>query len=111
DMPIGLGEPHYVQIIAADKIKADEVYSPVGFNPATRQVDPHAATSEEDARVERDGDTVDVYLTAVRSHFSPDTVRVKQGDTVRFHVTNLEQTHDATHGFALNHFNVNISLE
>lgn len=111
DMPIGLGEPHYVQIISADKIKADEVYSPVGFNPATRQVDPKAPTKAEDARVERNGDVVDVYLTAVRSHFTPDTIRVKQGDTVKFHVTNLEQTHDATHGFALNHFNVNLSLE
>lgn len=111
DMPIGLGEPHYVQIINAEKVKPEEVYSPIGFNPATRQVDPNAAVKEDEAGVSREGDVVSVKLTAVRSHFTPDTIRVKQGDTVKFHVTNLEQTHDATHGFALNHFNVNLSLE
>ena len=50
-------------------------------------------------------------MTAVRSHFKPDRVEVKQGDTVHFHITNLEQTPDATHGFGLGKYDVNLSLE
>ncbi len=111
DLPIGLGEPHYAQMIAADKIKPLEFYSPVGINQVTHQPDPNATTDEKKTRIERQGDVVDVYMTAIRSHFTPDTIRVKQGDTVRFHLTNLEQTRDATHGFAINHYNINLSLE
>ena len=62
-------------------------------------------------RVERKGNAVDVYMTAIRSHFTPDVVRVKEGDKVRIHLTNLEQAHDATHGFAVNSYNINASLE
>ncbi len=40
-------------------------------------------------------DGVDVYMTAIRSHFTPDTSSVKEGDTVHLHITNLEQTQDA----------------
>jgi nitrous-oxide reductase len=44
---------------------------------------------------------VDAYLIAVRTHFTPDIVRVSQGDTLYFHVTNLEQDDDITHGFGI----------
>jgi nitrous-oxide reductase len=111
DLPIGLGEPHYAQIISADKLDPMPVYAPVGENASTHQADPYATTSESDARIERHGTTVDVYMTEVRSHFRPDVVTVKQGDTVRFHITNIEQTPDATHGFGLGQYNVNLSLE
>ncbi|MCG6955250.1 MAG: Sec-dependent nitrous-oxide reductase [Gemmatimonadetes bacterium] len=111
DLPIGLGEPHYAQIISADKLNAAQMYSPVGENQVTHQPDPHAITSEDQARVERHGRVVDVYMTAVRSHFKPDRVDVTKGDTVHFHITNLEQTPDATHGFGLGEYDVNLSLE
>jgi len=111
DMPIGLGEPHYAQIISADKLDATQMYTPVGENAVTHQPDPNAVKSEDEARVERHGRVVDVYMTAVRSHFKPDKVEVRQGDTVHFHITNLEQTPDATHGFGLGEYNVNLSLE
>ena len=111
DLPIGLGEPHYAQIISADKLNATQLYSPVGENQVTHQPDPNAVTSEAEARVERHGRVVDVYMTAVRSHFRPDRVEVNRGDTVRFHITNLEQTPDATHGFGLGNYDVNLSLE
>jgi nitrous-oxide reductase len=111
DLPIGLGEPHYAQIISADKLKPFQMYSPIGENAVTHAPDPNAVTSEKDARIERHGKTVDVYMTEVRSHFRPDVVTVNQGDTVRFHITNLEQTPDATHGFGLGKYNVNLSLE
>ncbi len=111
DLPIGLGEPHYAQIISADKLNPQQMYSPVGENQVTHRHDPDAVAAETDARVERHGRRVDVYMTAIRSHFKPDRVEVMRGDTVHFHITNLEQTPDATHGFGLGVYNVNLSLE
>ena len=41
-------------------------------------------------------------MTAIRSHFSPDNIEgVQVGDTVLFHITNLEQDWDVPHGFAI----------
>ena len=34
DMPMGIGEPHYAQIIKADKLKPWKVYPEVGWDPA-----------------------------------------------------------------------------
>ena len=109
DMPLPLGEPHYVQIIKADKLKPIDIYPP-GEDPMTDAKAQFAVEGGKE-RVERQGDQVHVYMSAIRSHFVPDIVRVKQGDTVHFHVTNLEQAYDATHGFALNAYNVNLSIE
>ena len=50
-------------------------------------------------------------MSAVRSHFTPDIVRVKEGEMVHFHITNVEQAKDATHGFAIGSYNINLSLE
>ncbi len=110
DMPIGVGEPHYAQIIKADKIKAHETYQPVGYNPITGSKDPNTVEGGKE-RIERRSDGVHVYMTAVRSHFTPDVVRVKKGDKVYFHITNVEQAKDATHGFGVGSYNVNLSLE
>ncbi len=111
DMPIGMAEPHYAQIIKADKLKPFEVYPEVGWNPETMSLDPNAITTEDQARVERNGDTVEIWMTVVRSHFKPERVEIKQGDHVIWHLTSLEQTRDATHGFALSGYNINLSLE
>ena len=110
DMPIGMGEPHYVQIIKADKLNPIEIYE-LGTDPLTMGPHPDAIESELEARVERNGTTVEVWMSAVRSHFAPDIVRVKEGDTVIMHVTNIEQTKDATHGFAIADYNIQASLE
>ena len=61
--------------------------------------------------MERNGNTVEIWATATRSHFTPDIMRVKQGDTVILHMTNIEQTKDATHGFAIADYNIQASLE
>jgi nitrous-oxide reductase len=110
DLPIPLGEPHNAQMIKADKIKAWDIYKPPGMDPISKE---HAANAVEGGkeRIDRKGNTVDVYMTAIRSHFTPDVIRVKEGDRVRIHLTSLEQAHDATHGFALDSYNINISLE
>ena len=110
DMPIPLGEPHYAQIIKADKLHPIDVYSPIGIDALTHEVDPDAVQAGQE-RIERRDDGVHVYMTAVRSHFKPDVIRVKEGDTVHIHLTNVEQAKDATHGFAIGSHNVNVSLE
>jgi nitrous-oxide reductase len=109
DMPIPLGEPHYVQIIKADKVKPIDVYKP-GEDPSTGKTSPNMVEANKE-RIERRGDGVHVYMTAIRSHFTPDIIRVKQGETVKIHLDNLEQAYDATHGFAINSYNINLSLE
>jgi nitrous-oxide reductase len=110
DMPIGIGEPHYAQIIKADKLDPWLVYPESGFSPHEMAVNPNAVTSGQE-RIERSGNTVDVYMTAIRSHFNPEHITVRQGDRVRIHLSSLESSRDATHGFAIDKYNVNVSLE
>ena len=112
DMPIGFGEPHYAQMIAVD-VLTDTVwttYPEVGMDSLTMAASP-VATTYEDARIEDNGDVVDVYVAVLRSHFKPDIVRVRQGQTVNFHLTNIETAQDATHGFAVPAYNAQASLD
>jgi nitrous-oxide reductase len=110
DMPLPLGEPHYAQMIKADKLHPVDVYKPAGFDVVTDEHSPNAVKAKEE-RIEREGKEVHVYMTSVRSHFTPDIIRVKKGDTVHLHITNVEQAHDATHGFTVGSYNVHSSLE
>ena len=110
DMPIGIGEPHYVQMIAADKLAAWEIYPELGWNPLTQSKDPHAVMAGEE-RIERRGDTVEIWMSVVRSHFTPERIQVKEGDHVIWHLTNIERAKDATHGFAMPEYDINLSLE
>ncbi|MNE77927.1 Nitrous-oxide reductase precursor [compost metagenome] len=60
------------------------------------------AKNEKETKVVRNGNRVDVYMTAIRSHLTPDNIEgIKLGDEVYFHVTNLEQDWDVPHGFAI----------
>jgi nitrous-oxide reductase len=110
DMPFPDGEPHYAQIIKADKLEPWEVYPEVGWNPHTQSVDPNATQPGEE-RIERNGNTVEIWMTAVRSHFTPEHVEIQQGDHVIWHITNVERAYDATHGFSIPVYNINVSLE
>ncbi|MGB5413085.1 MAG: Sec-dependent nitrous-oxide reductase, partial [Polyangiales bacterium] len=110
DMPLPLGEPHYAQMIKADKLNPVDVYKPAGYDVVTDEHSPNAVTAGKE-RIEREGKDVHVYMTSVRSHFTPDIVRVKKGDKVHLHITNVEQAHDATHGFTVGSYNVHSSLE
>jgi len=110
DMPIGVGEPHYAQICKADKLHPWTVYPEIGWDPHKQQVNADAAQSGQE-RVVRKGRNVDVYMTAIRSHYTPEHVEIQQGDHVRWHITNVERAEDATHGFALPAYDVNLSLE
>ena len=104
-------EPHYAQIIAADKINPVKVYE----KDENRE---NAVWRKEDARIERDGDEVHVYGIAMRSQFvfdadaeRPDVVEVKEGDTVHFHLTNIDLDQDITHGFGINAYNENFEVQ
>ncbi len=110
DMPIGVGEPHYAQIIKADKLDPWEVYPEVGWDPHTQSLHPDATQPGEE-RIERDGNTVEIWMTAVRSHFTPEHVQIQQGDHVIWHITNVERAYDATHGFTIPIYNINLSIE
>ncbi|MEB2312262.1 MAG: Sec-dependent nitrous-oxide reductase [Sorangiineae bacterium] len=110
DLPIPLGEPHYAQMIKADKLKPEDVYPP-GTNPLTGKTDPNAVKDEKETRIERREDGVHIWMSAVRSHFVPDTIRVKEGDRVFIHLTNLESAHDATHGFTIDEYGIHVSME
>ncbi|MDA0242508.1 MAG: Sec-dependent nitrous-oxide reductase [Chloroflexi bacterium] len=110
DMPMGIGEPHYAQIIKADKLNPWEVYPEVGWDPRHQQVDPDAPKVGEE-RIVRDGNNVEIWMTAVRSHYTPEHIEIKQGDHVIWHITNVERAYDATHGFSLPGYNIQLSLE
>lgn len=110
DMPVGFGEPHYAQIIKADKLDPWEVYPEVGWDPHAQAVSPHATLVGEE-RIERDGNNVEIWMTAVRSHFTPEHIRIQQGDHVTWHITNIERAYDATHGFTIPVYNINMSIE
>ncbi len=110
DMPIGVGEPHYAQIIKADKVKSWSIYPEVGWDPHTQMMDP-MAPKKGNERIVRSEGRVEIYQTVVRSHFNPEHITVKQGDTVVWRVTNIERAVDATHGFAVPAYNVSASLE
>lgn len=97
-----IGEPHYAQGIKADILLKDfmKIYK------MDDNKNPYAIRSEKEAKVVREGNTVRVYMTASRSHFTPDNVEgVKVGDKVIFHVTNVEQDWDTPHGFSIKGMN------
>ncbi|MDO5979320.1 Sec-dependent nitrous-oxide reductase [Flavivirga spongiicola] len=93
-----IGEPHYAAGCPADLIK-----------PRSKKLfklednkHPYATLNEADTKVVRDGKTVHIYMTTIRSHFAPDNIEgVKVGDKVYFHVTNLEQDYDVPHGVSM----------
>jgi nitrous-oxide reductase len=92
------GEPHYAQACPADLVKPREVK----FFKIEDNHHPYVAKGEKESGVERKGKAVHVKMTTIRSHFTPDNIEgIMLGDTVFFHVTNLEQDWDVPHGFAM----------
>jgi nitrous-oxide reductase len=110
DMPMGIGEPHYAQIIKAERLKPVQVYPEVGWDPGAWAVKPGAPKTGEE-RIERNGNNVEIWMTAVRSHFKPEHVEIREGDHVTWHITSVERAVDAVHGFAVPAYNINLSLE
>jgi nitrous-oxide reductase len=93
-----IGEPHYAEAIPAELLTKNSVK----IYKIEDNANPFVAKGEKEAKVERKGNEVHVYMTSIRSHFVPDNIEgVKLGDVVYFHVTNLEQDWDVPHGFAV----------
>jgi nitrous-oxide reductase len=93
-----IGEPHYAQALPAALIRDKQVK----FFSLKDNANPWVARSEAETGIKRSGKRVDVKMIAIRSHFAPDNIEgVQQGDTVYFHVTNIEQDWDILHGFAV----------
>jgi nitrous-oxide reductase len=93
-----IGEPHYAQMIPATLIEKNSLKA----YKLKDNKHPYVTMGEKEARVERKGNEVHVYMTCIRSHFKPDNIEgLKVGDAVYFHLTNLEQDWDVPHGFAI----------
>jgi len=93
-----IGEPHYAEAIPAELLSKNstKIYK------IEENHHPYVTKGEKEAKVERKGNEVHVYMSSIRSHFVPDNIEgVKLGDVVYFHVTNLEQDWDVPHGFAV----------
>ncbi len=92
------GEPHYAAGIPASILapKSKKIYR------LDENKHPYAAITPDQTRVERKGNEVHIYMSMIRSHFTPDNIEgVKVGDKVYFHITNHEQDFDVPHGFAM----------
>ena len=98
-------EPHYAQMIKADKLKPFEVYQ------KEMNKNPNAVWDVKDAGVTRNGSNVTVKMVAVRSSFEPNKIEVNHGDTVTIYITNIEQTTDEIHGFGLGEYNINVVID
>lgn len=93
-----IGEPHYAQAIPASLIKDKQVK----YYKLAENTNPWVTRSEAEGGITRTGKKVDIKMIAIRSHFAPDNIEgVQVGDTVAFHVTNIEQDWDILHGFAV----------
>ena len=94
-----IGEPHYAQAAPADLIRNN---GQLKIYKIAENHHRYVTKGEKESKVVRDGNKVHVYMTFIRSHFSPDNIEgVKVGDEVYFHITNLEQDWDIPHGFAI----------
>jgi nitrous-oxide reductase len=93
-----VGEPHYAQALPAAMIRDKQVK----FFSLASNGNPYVTRTEADGGIERKGKAVHIKMIAIRSHFAPDNFEgVQLGDTVYFHVTNIEQDWDIVHGFGV----------
>jgi len=93
-----IGEPHYAAGCPADLIapKSQKIFK------LSESQHPYVVKNEAETKVVREGKDVHIYMSMIRSHFSPDNIEgVKVGDKVFFHVTNLEQDYDVPHGISM----------
>ncbi|MBL8432364.1 MAG: Sec-dependent nitrous-oxide reductase [Dechloromonas sp.] len=109
DMPLPLGEPHYVVAIAADKVKPGVRYK-VGTDSRTDKLSPNMVRAGEEVTTKK-GNKVEVKGTLIRSHITPEIIEAEVGDEITIHLTNLERAQDETHGFTVSTYNVHASVE
>ncbi len=98
-------EPHFAQILKASEIKPIEVY------PKAESTHPHAVWDLKDGSVVRNGKEVTAKVVAVRSRFAPERIDANVGDTIKIHITNIEQTSDMIHGYGIAEHNINVVMD
>ena len=98
-------EPHFAQILKVSEIQPIEVY------PRAENKDPNAVWEKEATGVTRAGNQVTAKVIAIRSRFVPDRIDAQVGDELSVHVTNVEQSSDMIHGFAVNEHNMNVIID
>lgn len=103
DMPLPMGEPHYTQCIDVKTLKPQDTYEP-GTDPYTMQPSPHATEAGKE-RVVQSGSSVEVFGTLSRRGITPRRVDARQGQTVVFHLTNVETDPNATIAFFVSGLN------
>ncbi|MCP4153836.1 MAG: Sec-dependent nitrous-oxide reductase, partial [bacterium] len=101
-------EPHYAVMIHRDVIEKGA--KPIKIFPKDPSV-PNSTWKLEDARIEKKADGTHVYMVVVRSRIVPDLVEVEEGETLFFHVTNIEDDPDITHGFGFCFLNSDMQVE
>lgn len=80
---------------------------PEGAEPENTDVISDTTPEEEPDNQQPQPQTQSFSLTAKQWVFEPETIRVKQGDTVRLSIQSI----DVSHGFALPDFGINATLE
>jgi nitrous-oxide reductase len=98
-------EPHYAQIVKADKLHPIEVY------PKEENHHPLAVWDVKDAGVTHQGGKAIAKVVMVRSTFTPQAIEVTEGETLTVALTNIEQTTDELHGFGLLDYNINVIVD
>ncbi len=98
-------EPHYAQIVKADKIKPIEVY------PKEENHHPLAVWDVKDTGITRSNGKATVKAVLVRSTITPTVIELNEGETVTIALTNIEQTTDELHGFGLLDYNLNLVVD
>jgi nitrous-oxide reductase len=98
-------EPHFAQILKADRIAPIEVY------PRAENVHANAVWAADQASVTRTGNQLVVKMMGVRSRFVPDKITARVGDEITIHVTNVEQTTDMIHGLGIVEHDMNVVVD
>ena len=91
-------EPHDAIIVRRDIIKTRQILTLTDF--------PNAVKKFEESSVTRDGRKVTVRLASIAPTYSLPEFTVKHGDEVTVILTNLDTVEDLTHGFGLQHYDV-----
>lgn len=113
---VGLVFPENFQLIdrASLKVVREVPIDPEPHNMkiiARSTIAPHVSGSTRPPRepgVYREEGITKVYLTMQHFKFDPAVVRVKKGDRVKISATNLDDTLDVSHGFALQEYGINL---
>ncbi len=95
-------EPHDAIIVRRDVIKTKQICNLDDY--------PHATKSFEDSRVERNGRNVTVHMASVAPTYSMPQFTVRKGDEVTLILTNLDKVEDLTHGFGIEHYDINFAV-